>query len=117
MKLKPLQAVKVYFTLQPLATQQLSFQTSYRIGRNLDHLQKIADKFIEDVKKEFATVQDGNQADFITSQKWALLEEEEEFPLMVLDIEGEKELKISALAIKELIPLLVVKDELTQSTN
>ena len=117
MKLKPLQAVKVYFTLQPLATQPLSFQTSYRIGRNLDHLQRIADKFIEDVKNEFAIVQDGNQADFITSQKWALLEEEEEFPLMVLDIEAEKELKISAIAIKELLPLLIVKDDLNQLPN
>ena len=115
MKLKPLQAVKIYFTLQPLATQQLSFQTSYRIGRNLDHLKNIGEKFIEDLKKEFAIVQDENQADFISSQKWALLDEEEEFSLMKLDIEGEKELKISAMTINQLFPILIVKDELNQT--
>jgi hypothetical protein len=116
MKLKPLQAAKLYFSLQPLSTQSLSFQTSYRIGRNLDHLKNIGEKFIEDLKQEFATVQDANQADFITSQKWSLLEDEEEFPLMKLDIEGEKELKISAIGIKELFPLLIVKDDLNQSS-
>jgi len=106
MKLKPLQAVEVYFTLQPLALQPLSFTTSYRIGRNLDHLQKVADKFVEDVKKEFAVVQDPLKADQNIALKWSALEEEEEFPLMVLELENEPDLKISAHGIKKLSPIL-----------
>ena len=110
MKLKPLQAVEVYSTLQPLALQPLSFKSSYRIGRNLDHLQKIFDKFMEDFKKETASGIDPKQADFNVAEKWALLTEEEEFPLMILELENEPDLKISAHGIKKLSPILPSTD-------
>lgn len=110
MKLKTSTLAQIYFALKGLENQTFeSFSLSYRIGRNIDMLSKLGEKFVNDIRTAAGDGPINQEAEFKVFTEWDADGKEESFDLKMLSFEGEKNVPSPAL-LRILMPILENED-------